>query len=108
MWSRVDRHVFVADSAGAQTWSSSIDSRDSLGCPPWTVCNVGAPKKKRGFRGGDATVSGKKGLAQRWGGEFAALPDEGGREQIPGETGAGDSEGGEGNNLLSRCCHFNK
>ena len=64
VWSRVDRHVFVADSAGAQAWSNSSDS---LGCPPWTVCNAGAPKKKRGFRGGDAAASGKKGLATRGG-----------------------------------------
>ena len=96
VWSRVDRHVFVADSAGAQAWSNSSDS---LGCPPWTVCNAGAPKKKRGFRGGDAAASGKKGLATRWGGESAALPDEGGGEQTPGEIGAGSwvdaPEGGE-------------
>ena len=66
VWSRADQHVFVADGVDVQAWLGQWDSRDGLGCPPWSVCNVGAPRKKRGFRGGDAVAIGKKGLATRY------------------------------------------
>ena len=47
VWSRSEQHVFVACCEGMQQWLASCDSCSGLGCAPWVVANVGAPRKRQ-------------------------------------------------------------
>ena len=56
--------MFVVESKGMDWWLDSCDPLTGKGSRPWSMCNVGAPKKK-GFRGGDAAAASQKGVAAR-------------------------------------------
>ena len=60
VWSREDRHVYVAHWGSMSSWASSGGSGGVVGRAPWFACNFGSPKKKRGFRGGDAAAAGRR------------------------------------------------
>ena len=76
VWARSEQHVYGVEHDDAQAWRRAVSLHVGVGRVPWTVSTVGAPKKKRGFRGGDPSAAGKKSGASRTAGRSASLADE--------------------------------
>ena len=53
VWVRSEQHVYVVEHDDPQAWRRAVSLHAGVGRVPWAVSTVGAPKKKRGFGGGD-------------------------------------------------------